>query len=54
MPQTSPWYSTKQREVHHNHTECNAGNNIEQEYVAQGTGGLPLCSECSRLKSQGR
>ena len=54
MPQTSPWYSTKTRDRHHNNTECNTGNNIEQEYIAQGTGGLPLCSECEGLNAQGR
>lgn len=49
----SPWNSIKQL-VHHDNTECNTGNNIETENLRQGTGGKPLCEECSRLAKQGR
>jgi hypothetical protein len=47
----SPWYSAKEtdRQVHHNNTDCNTGNNIERENIRQGTGGRPLCKECERL-----
>jgi hypothetical protein len=48
MAKKDPWYSIKQS-VHHNNTNCNTGNNIEKENIRQGTGGKPLCSECSRL-----
>lgn len=54
MPTTSPWYSKKQLDKYHNNTECNTGNNIEQENITQGTGGLPLCSECSGLNAAGK
>lgn len=48
MAKISPWHSIKQS-VHHNNTNCNTGNNIEKENKQSGTGGKPLCSECSRL-----
>jgi len=46
---TSPWYSSKERTVHHNDTECTEGNNIERQYRVSGTGGLPLCARCRGL-----
>jgi len=49
MAKTNPWYSTKTKDVHHDETECNTGNNIEAEYKASGTGGLPKCEECKRI-----
>ncbi|MDT7541682.1 MAG: hypothetical protein QOE33_1586 [Acidobacteriota bacterium] len=48
-----PWHSIKQS-VHHNNTECNTGNNIEQENLRSGTGGKPLCKECADLNAKGR
>lgn len=53
MPKKSPWHSIKQS-VHHNNTNCNTGNNIELENLRQGSGGKPLCQECSNLNKQGR
>jgi hypothetical protein len=44
----APWHSVKS-DVHHNHTECNTGNNIESENRRSGTGGKPLCKECKDL-----
>ena len=49
----SPWHSIKQN-VHHDNTNCTEGNNIEPEYLRQGTGGKPLCHHCARLDAQGR
>ena len=48
MTQKSPWHSTKQT-VHHVCSNCNSGNNIETENRREGTGGKPLCKECSGL-----
>ena len=48
MAKVSPWHSIKQS-VHHNNTNCNTGNNIEKENKREGTGGKPLCQECTRL-----
>lgn len=53
MSITSPWHSIKQS-VHHNNTDCNTGNNIEKENLRQGTGGKPLCKECSDLAARRR
>jgi len=53
MPVTQPWHSIKQP-VHHNNTNCNTGNNIEREYLRQGTGGKPLCSECQEWTRKGK
>lgn len=48
MAKTSPWHSIKAA-VHHDNTDCNTGNNIEQENRRDGTGGKPRCDECERL-----
>jgi hypothetical protein len=45
---TAPWHSIK-ADVHHDNTSCNTGNNIERENRRSGTGGKPLCHECSKL-----
>ena len=45
-----PWHSVKpEAEVYHNHTDCNTGNKIEDEYRKSGTGGRRLCAECKGL-----
>lgn len=49
MAKRTPWYSTKERHVHHNDTLCTEGNNIESKYRADGTGNLPLCNRCREL-----
>ena len=49
MAKKSPWYSTLTMDVHHDETTCHIGNNIEPENVAQGTGGLRKCDECTRI-----
>jgi len=56
MPKKPPWYSVKEsdKKVHHNNTNCNAGNNIEKENIRQGTGGRLLCEECKKLNDQGK
>ena len=41
MAKVSPWYSKKQKDVYHDNTDCDKGNNIESENIAYGTGGLP-------------
>jgi len=48
MAKVAPWYSRRTRDVHHNSTLCDTGNNIERENRASGTGGLPRCKECTR------
>lgn len=53
MPKTSAWHSVRQ-DVYHNNTNCNTGNNIEQENHRAGTGGKRLCSECDGLNRAGR
>ena len=53
MPRKAPWYSILQY-VHHDNTLCTEGNNIEPQYLRQGTGGKPLCKHCQRLDAEGR
>lgn len=53
MPRTNPVYSTLTRHVHHNNSRCTERNNIERRWLANGTGGLPLCSHCRRLNATG-
>ena len=46
----APYHSIKPgTKVHHNHSECTEGNNIEAYYKRPGTGGHPLCEHCKRL-----
>lgn len=55
MPRVSPFYSTRPGEtVHHDNDRCTEGDNIEQHYLARGTGGRPLCSHCQRLDREGK
>jgi hypothetical protein len=55
MPKKSPWHSTRPGEtVHHDNTLCTEGNNIEERYLQQGTGGRPLCKHCARLDQEGK
>ena len=48
---TQPFHSVKlyAPQVYHNDTRCTEGNNIEPQYLRQGTGGRPLCKHCARL-----
>jgi hypothetical protein len=48
MAKKSPWYSAI-RDVYHDNTNCNTGNNIERENIQKGTGGKRKCAECKRL-----
>lgn len=49
MAKTRAFHSSLTRTVHHDNDVCTEGNNIESRYRVIGTGGLPLCSHCSRL-----
>jgi len=51
MSVIAPWHSAL-RQVHHNNTDCNVGNNIETENLRHGTGGKPLCAECARIAAE--
>jgi hypothetical protein len=53
MPRIAPWHSLLQS-VHHDNTLCTEGNNIEPQYLRQGTGGKPLCKHCQRLDVERR
>lgn len=44
---TAPWHSSKTMDVDHDDTDCNSGNNIEDEYRRDGTGNLPLCASAA-------
>jgi hypothetical protein len=54
MSKTSPWHSKLEEGtswgVYHDDTDCNTGNNIEDENRREGTGGLMHCSECAGLQ----
>jgi hypothetical protein len=53
LTKKTTWHSVKQS-VYHNSSGCNTGNNIDPEYIRQGTGGKPLCQECYRLNQVGQ
>lgn len=48
MAKVSPWHSTRpdDRKVYHDDSTCTEGNNIEQRYRKDGTGGYPRCKNC--------
>ena len=46
------WHSIKSN-VHHVCSNCNTGNNIENENRRYGTGNKPLCPECRDLIAKG-
>lgn len=46
MAKVSAFHSKVTLKVHHNDNTCTLGNNIESYNKVQGTGGLPLCSQC--------
>jgi len=49
MAKKKPWHSNQpEREVYHDETDCNTGNNIETENITRGTGGKRKCRECKR------
>lgn len=50
MSKVSPFHSKVTLNVHHDQSTCTLGNNIESYNKVQGTGGLPLCSQCSNLR----
>jgi len=54
MPRTNRTWHSILRDVHHNNTACNTGNNIEREYLRSGTGNKRLCRECADLNRGGR
>ena len=49
MAKTSPWHSKVTKDVYHDETRCETGDNIEPENIVQGTGGLRKCDECVRI-----
>jgi hypothetical protein len=50
MSKVAAFHSTKPgTKVHHDHSKCTEGNNIEHHYRATGTGGHPKCEHCKRL-----
>lgn len=54
MPRTNRAWHSILRDVYHNNTACNTGNNIEREYLRLGTGNKRRCQECARLNSRGQ
>ncbi len=52
MAKKPPWHSVNSV-VHHVCTNCNTGNNIENENRRSGTGNKPLCAECRYLTGKG-
>ena len=56
MIRVSPFHSCKPntRNVHHDNNKCTEGNNIERQYLRQGTDGRPKCEHCARLDAQGQ
>jgi hypothetical protein len=51
MSKVAAFHSAKQntRNVYHDNNQCTEGNNIEKQYLRQGTAGRPRCEHCNRL-----
>ncbi len=56
MTKVAPFHSAKPNtpNVYHDNNKCTEGNNIETQYLRQGTGGRPRCQHCDRLATQGQ
>jgi hypothetical protein len=56
MPRVAPFHSVKEpiRRVYHDNSACTEGNNIEKQYLRQGTDGRPRCEHCTKLAAEGR
>ncbi|HWB09847.1 MAG TPA: hypothetical protein VG826_11495 [Pirellulales bacterium] len=52
MAQVSPFHSTQNPGVYHVCSNCTEGNNIEKQYLKQGTGGGSLCVHCAKLQKE--
>ncbi len=56
MPKVAPIHSVKQYapQVYHDNSACTERNNIERQYIRQGTGNRRLCEHCADLNRQGK
>jgi hypothetical protein len=53
MPQVSAFHSVKENH-HHNNSKCGPGSEIPAHNRVAGTGGKPLCRDCSKLNSESK
>ena len=53
MPKIDPFHSFKENR-HHDNSKCGPGSEIPPHNKLSGTGGKPLCKDCSRLDSDGK
>jgi hypothetical protein len=49
MAKRSPWHSKVTKNVYHDETKCEVGDNIQPWNKVPGTGNLPKCKECKRI-----
>lgn len=51
MAKMNPWHSVLETDpqVYHDNTDCNTGNNIEEENRRDGTDNRRQCNECAGL-----
>ncbi len=54
MASVPPFHSIQNPGKYHNCSNCTEGNNIEQQYKRQGTGGGTLCKNCADLARLGK
>ncbi len=58
MPVVPAFYSVneanKPKPVHHNNSACAPGRDIPQSERRSGTGGYPLCQDCTRATNDGK
>jgi hypothetical protein len=53
MPKVIPFHSAKEYH-HHDNSKCGPGSEIPPHNKLSGTGGKPLCKDCSKLDSEGK
>jgi hypothetical protein len=53
VPRTFPWHAATS-DVYHNNSDCKTGRGVAQEERLSGTGGKPLCRECTELNQAPR
>jgi hypothetical protein len=54
MPQVPAFHWDRDKEKHHNNSQCGPGSEIPQDHRLTGTGGKPLCAVCAKLNSEGK
>lgn len=54
MAKVAPFHSSQNPGVYHTCSNCTEGNNIENKYKVNGTGGGSKCDRCAKFEKEGK